>query len=224
MRPLAILRPEPGASATAKAAEEMGLTPIVMPLFRVEPVPWQAPNPGQFDGLLLTSANAILHGGRELERLRALSAYCVGERTALAVREAGVEVAIVGNGGVDALLESLPADLKLLHLTGAHWREPGKARQSIRHVPVYESVELPRPERFVEANGAVAALHSTRAASLFARHVDAAGMNRSTIAIAAISPEAAEAAGGGWETAEAASEPSDAALLAIAARLCNKPG
>ena len=224
MRPLAILRPEPGASATAKAAEEIGLTPIVMPLFRVGPVPWKAPNPGQFDGLLLTSANALRHGGSDLERLRDLPAYCVGERTASAVREAGVQVAFVGNGGVDGLLESLPADLKLLHLTGAHWREPTKPRQSIRHVTVYESIELPRPERFAEANGAVAALHSARAASRFARHVDAAGLHRDTIAIAAISPDAAASAGGGWETVVAAPEPSDAALLAIAARLCNKPG
>ena len=224
MRPLVILRPEPGASATAKAAEELGLQPLVMPLFRVEPVSWQAPDPEEFDALLLTSANAIRHGGPGLEGLRNLAAYCVGERTASAAREAGIRVASVGKEGVDALLESLPQDLKLLHLTGAHWREPTTARQPIQHVPVYESVELPRPERFAEAEGAVAALHSARAASLFARHVAAAGVDFDTIAIAAISPVAAEAAGGGWEAVEAASEPSDAALLAIAARLCNKPG
>ena len=224
MRPLIILRPEPGASATAKAAEELGLAPLVMPLFRLEPVTWQAPDPGQFDALLLTSANAVRLGGYGLDAVRTLPAYCVGERTASAAREAGVEIAGVGKGGVDALLELLPPDLNLLHLTGAHWHEPARAVQSIKRVPVYRSIELPCPERFADAKGAVAALHSPRAAYVFARHVDDAAIDRGTIAIAAISPAAAEAGGAGWETIEAACEPSDAALLAIAARLCKKRG
>jgi uroporphyrinogen-III synthase len=47
--------------------------------------------------------------------------------------------------------------------------------------------------------------------------------DRGDILIAAISPAAAEAAGVGWGVVEAAGEPSDDALLALAARLCNKP-
>ena len=42
-------------------------------------------------------------------------------------------------------------------------------------------------------------------------------------AIAAISPDAARAAGAGWERVEVADAPNDAALLALAARLCNNP-
>jgi len=42
--------------------------------------------------------------------------------------------------------------------------------------------------------------------------------------LAAISPDTAAAAGPGWERVEVAAEPSDAALLAIASRLCNNPG
>ena len=84
MRPLVILRPEPGASATARAAAALGLDPLVIPLFVVEPVEWVAPDPAGFDALLLTSANAIRNGGAELERVRGLPAVCVGEGTAAA--------------------------------------------------------------------------------------------------------------------------------------------
>jgi uroporphyrinogen-III synthase len=42
-----------------------------------------------------------------------------------------------------------------------------------------------------------------------------------SIAIAAISRAAADAAGEGWKSVAVADEPSDDALLALAARLCN---
>jgi uroporphyrinogen-III synthase len=44
---------------------------------------------------------------------------------------------------------------------------------------------------------------------------------RETIAIIAISQAAAEAVGNGWKSVEAADQPTDEALLALAARLCN---
>ena len=65
--------------------------------------------------------------------------------------------------------------------------------------------------------GAVALIHSPRAGRRFAELVE----NRGSIAIAAISRAAAEAAGAGWECVEAADQPTDDALLALAARLCN---
>jgi uroporphyrinogen-III synthase len=43
------------------------------------------------------------------------------------------------------------------------------------------------------------------------------------VAVAAISAAAADAAGGGWAAIEAAETPTDDALLALVARLCNKP-
>jgi uroporphyrinogen-III synthase len=48
-------------------------------------------------------------------------------------------------------------------------------------------------------------------------------MDRSTIAIAAISEAAASAVGDGWQSVAAAGQPSDESLLALAAQLCNKP-
>src|SRR5690349_3328000 len=93
---LLVLRPEPGASATAERAKALGLDPLVVPLFEVEPVEWQAPEPAGFDGLLLTSANAVRQAGVQLERLRGLKAYAVGGATAEAARKAGFDIAATG--------------------------------------------------------------------------------------------------------------------------------
>ncbi len=70
-----------------------------------------------------------------------------------------------------------------------------------------------------DIDGSVALIHSTRAAKRFAELADR--IDKSAIAIAAISPEAHAAAGEGWAAAEAAASPDDEALLALAERLCN---
>lgn len=221
MRPLVILRPEPGASATAGAAREIGLAPLVMPLFRIESIGWQAPGDGAFDSLLLTSANAVRAGGNGLAGLMHLPAYCVGETTAAAARAAGFAVEGVGSGGIDELLASLPASLRLLHLCGADRRPPANARQSISAVPVYRATELPDPKGLDRIDGAVVVVHSPRAAARLRTLADLLSIERNRTAIAAISEPAAAALGSGWEQVEVAASPTDAALLSLAARLCN---
>lgn len=222
MRPLVILRPEPGASATAAAAQRAGLRPLVLPLFRIEPVEWRAPATSDVDGLLLTSANAVRFAGDELGRLSGLPAYCVGESTAAVARDAGFSVATVGKGGIDALLELLPGNLRLLHLCGTERREPDAPKQTISAVPVYRAAELPPPTSLSQLAGAVVAVHSPRSAARLSTAADEAGLRRETVAIAAISGEAAAAAGDGWQSVSAAAEPTDSALLALASSLCNK--
>lgn len=218
MRRVLVLRPEPGASATAAAARERGLDPVTVPLFAVEPLDWEAPEAGSFDGLLLTSANAVRHAGDQLVPLRGLPAYAVGDATAAAARQAGFDIAATGDAGVDRLLGSIDAELKLLHLCGEDRREPANARQQITSVPVYRARSVERPD-LGAAPGSVALLHSPRAGSRFAELVQ----DRRSITIAAISKDAAQAAGKGWDTVEVAEDPSDHQLLALAARLCNKP-
>jgi uroporphyrinogen-III synthase len=218
MRRVLVLRPEPGASATAARARTSGLDAVAVPLFEIEPVEWRAPEAGGFDGLLLTSANAVRHGGKGLQALRDLDVYAVGEATAEAARAVGFAIASTGSGDVDRLLGSIDADLKLLHLCGADRRAPEGARQSIAHVVVYRSTPVEVPD-LSGAAGSVALIHSPRAGRHFAKLV----RDRGSIAIAAISPAAAEAVGGGWEIVQAASEPTDDALLALAASLCNNP-
>ena len=216
MRRVLVLRPQPAAGATVGRARERGLEAVAIPLFDVEPLAWKAPEAGGFDGLLLTSANAIRHGGGELAKLRGLKAYAVGDATADAARDAGFDVAAAGDSGIARLLGSSEPDLKLLHVCGEHRREPADARQRISAIAVYRAREIHAPG-LGGCAGAVALIHSPRAGRRFAELVE----NRGSIAIAAISRAAAEAAGAGWECVEAADQPTDDALLALAARLCN---
>ena len=222
MRRLAVVRPEPGASATVERARAIGLDAFALPLFEVAAIAWEVPPAAQFDALLLTSANAVRHGGAGLDELRGLPVHAVGEATAAAARAAGFEIASCGDGGVERLLEALPPDLRLLHLCGEH-RTAVKPRQKIIALPVYRSTQLPAPEALHEIDGQAVAVHSPRAGQRLAELVDQAGIDRAAIRIAAISPAAAAAAGAGWDRIEVAETPADAALLALAARLCDNP-
>lgn len=213
MRPVVVLRPEPGASRTAARAEALGLDVRVLPLFAVVPIEWSAPNPSDFDGIVLTSANAVRHGGEQLEELKALPVHAVGEATAALARAAGFTIASVGSGGSRDM--ALPEGKRLLHLTGRdHIATAGHA------IAVYEARKIEAPPGLAGLDGCVALVHSPRAGSRFAELVD----RRRRIMIAAISPAAATAAGTGWERVHAAPMPSEAALLALAARLCESPG
>jgi uroporphyrinogen-III synthase len=213
-----VLRPEPGVSATVRRARELGLDAISAPRFELQPLAWQAPVLAGFDGLLLTSANAVRFGGEQLRALRHLPAYAVGDSTAEAARAAGITVRAAGDSGVEGLLCSIPADLRLLHLCGEDRREPASAPQRILAIAVYRASAIEAPD-LSAARGAVVLVHSPRAGRRLAELVD----DRASIAVAAISPAAADAAGQGWQAVEAAERPDDDAVLALAARLCNKP-
>jgi uroporphyrinogen-III synthase len=219
MKAVLVLRPEPGASATVAKARERGLNAVAVPLFEIEPVGWNAPEPSRFDGLLLTSANAVRSAGEQLRELRILPVYAVGEATADAARGAGFDIAATGDAGVDRLLASIDADLNLLHLCGEDRRGPSAARQQIESVVIYRAKPIHAPDLSAAADS-VALIHSPRAGSRFVELVD----DRASVALAAISQAAADAAGHGWAAVEVAEEPNDEALLALAAMLCNKPG
>lgn len=211
-----VLRPEPGASATVKQARELGLEVVAVPLFEIEPVEWAAPEPSAFDGLLLTSANALRHGGEQLHEVRGLPVYAVGKATAEAARDAGFDIAATGDAGMDSLLGSIEPDFRLLHLCGVDRREAEDARQDITVVEVYRSRPISSPDLSSAGNGVVL-IHSPRAGRRFADLVE----DRASIRIAAISKGAADAAGNGWKSIDVAEQPSDHALLALAACLCN---
>jgi len=211
-----VLRPEPGASTTVERARALQLDAIAHPLFEVSPVAWQAPELSSFDGLLLTSANALRHGGDGLEALRGLKAYAVGEATAGLAREAGFDIAATGEAGVQRLLASIEPDLRLLHLCGAERQDAGEVRQTIVPIVAYRSIavdagKLPKAD--------VVLVHSARAGERLAE----LAQDRPGMAVAAISRGAADAVGDGWRAVEVADAPTDDALLALAARLCNKP-
>ena len=211
-----ILRPQPGADESAARARGMGLEPIVAPLFTLRPLPWQVPDPAQYDAILLTSANAARLGGDGLTPFLALPCYAVGEQTAEAARAAGFADVRTGPSDGAALLALARAEgaESLLHLGGRdHLALAGAA-----YVPVYAAEAagtLPQGWQ-----GALVLLHSARAAARFA---GLAG-NRSAVRLAAISTQAAQAAGQGWKSLAIASAPRDQALLELAAKLCQTEG
>ena len=214
MRKLLLLRPEPGLTASAEGARELGLEVICCPLFQVEPMGWQAPERPRHDALLLTSTNAVRHGGPQLGRLRKLPVHAVGAATAAAARDAGFEVATVGSGDITDLLGMLPPALHLLHLAGKDHRDTGDSR--IERIVVYRSAAIAGVGLPALAS-LVVAVHSPRAGQRLAELAP----ERCSTTIAAISAAAAQACGPGWERVEAAQEPNDNSLLALAARLCH---
>jgi uroporphyrinogen-III synthase len=214
-RPVLILRPEPGASATAARAAALGLRTIVAPLFQAKPIAWTAPEPALFDAILVTSANAMRLGGNNLADFDQLPLYAVGEATAVAARAAGFHRVTSGSSDVAGVLETM-ADAgcrKVLHLAG-HDRTPlGNTSVDVMPVTVYASELLPvatYPE------DVIVLLHSARAARHYASLMD----DRSKIAVVAISQSVADAAGSGWRSVLVPALPLDSAMLALAASLC----
>ena len=225
MSALLVLRAEPGASETARRAAARGLEAAAAPIFDVKALDWEPPDAAGFDAVLLTSAHAARLGGGGLRTLSSLRCYAVGDGTGAAAREAGFADVRTGAGD-GAALAALAADegvLRALHLCGREHRPLDEARLSITRRIVYAADPIaPLPQAAAKAlrGGAIALLHSPRAAAHFAALVDAAAMPRAGLTIAAISTAAALAAGEGWMQKAVASRPRDEALLELAAQLC----
>jgi uroporphyrinogen-III synthase len=210
---LLILRPEPGASETAARARAIGLEPVVAPLFAIAGVTGPPVDPALYDAVLLTSANGARHAPVGLTRL---PCFAVGESTAEAARAAGfAEVRTgPGDGAAAAAMMAAAGVTRALHLCGRDHLAVEAAEVAIERRVVYSAEPIPS-EGF--EGPAVAMIHSARAGARFA---ELAG-NRAAIAIAAISPAAAAAAGEGWAAKAVAAAPRDQALLELAAKLCN---
>lgn len=216
MRPVLVLRPQPGADATAARARARGLEPIVSPLFRIVPRLWDMPADPP-DALLVTSANAARVLDNRLRR--ALPVYAVGAATAAALHDKGFRNLIVGDSGVEQLIAMAEAAGlgSLLHLAGEDRTpfESGSVQIETRIVYASEACS-PGPELMSAlSRDAVALLHSARAAQRFRELAGATGR------IAALSPAVLAAAGVGWAGFATADRPTDDALLAAAAALCH---
>ena len=220
--PILVVRPEPGNAATVCAARELGLEIIGQPIFTVQPVEWTCPDAQDFDGLIVGSANVFRHGGANLAHLRTLPVHVVGAATAHETERAGFEVATIGAGGLQTVLDKLP-DQRLLRLAGAeHIPLTPPHGTTIATRVVYAVKPLPLPAQIIEllGKGAVVLLHSGEAAKHFAAQCDAAMIQRERISLACFAPRIAVSAGKGWKNIEIAKEATDSALLALAAQMC----
>ena len=210
---VAVLRPEPGNARTAARVEALGLVAVRLPLFAVAPLAWTPPDAARYDAILATSANAFRHGGSGLAALRALPVRAVGAATAAAARAAGFAVEATGEADA-ASLAAKARGLRLLHLAGREHRAVAGADT----IAVYAAGPLPIADAALsDLAGTIALLHSRRAARRLGALV--AGAARAAVAVAALSPAVATAAGEGWARVGVAPVPRDDTLVALAARL-----
>ena len=224
MRSLLVLRPIGSARRTARAAEQRGLSVIIDPLFVVEPLDWTPPPASDFDALLLTSVNAVKYAGDGLKHYKHLPVLAVGDVTANAARQAGLDVVITGDSDMKNLLASTSAGQysRLLRLTGKDHVDLTPRSHILTLCHVYQARALPLGENAIAAlrEGHVILLYSARAAKILTSEMDRLGLDRSVNDIVTLSPNIAEAAGFGWKTVQAALRPTDDALLSLAGRLC----
>jgi uroporphyrinogen-III synthase len=215
-----ILRPQPGADSTALRARGFGLEPVVAPLFTIRPLRWNPPD-RRFGAVMLTSANAPRQAGGRLASFLHLPCFTVGEATAEAARGAGfVDVRTGKADGAALLTEIAETGLRsIVHPAGRDHIRLTHPDLDILHVAVYASEPakaLPAQATAALGRGALALLHSPRAAMLFALLTTMPD----TVRIAAISAATAAAAGDGWAAVAVAARPRDEALLELAAELC----
>ncbi len=206
-----VVLPAPGDARTIARLAALGFEAEAIPFFSIVPVSWTVPDPTGFDALLLTSANAVRHGGDGLAELRHLPVVAVGESTARAARAAGFAVVVTGDRDAeavvgDAQLAGLP---RLLHLAG---RERTIVAATAVTVYASEPVSLQAgtARRFA---GRTILLHSARAAVRLGELVVLDRVDRAEIGVVAISVGVATAAGTGWSEIAVAERPTDSALI-----------
>src|SRR3546814_1592255 len=212
MTDMLVLRPEPGARETAERARQRGLGAVTTPLFSIRPVAWEPPAPETVEAVMLTSANAARSGGKALAMFSHLPCYAVGETTAEAARAAGfADIRIGPSDGAALTLMMAEAGVgSALHLCGRDHIPLSHPRLSIARRIVYASepaARLPAEAKAALRTGAHALLHSPQAGARFAPLVDEAGLERASIALAAISHSAPAAAGKGWKRVSVAAAP-----------------
>ena len=215
---LLIIRPEPGASASAARAMSAGFKVSVLPFFGVIPRAWDVPDFRDFDALLLTSANAVRHAGDGLAKLSALPVHAVGQQTADVAMAAGLQLASIGDRDAAAVLAQARnmGHQRLLWLAGQdHVALPDDLGTPLVLRVCYAVVPLTLPTDVAAriADTDAVALHSPRAARQLTHVVDHMGLDRNAITIAAFSAAIAKAAGTGWRHMVIATDPNDAALL-----------
>jgi uroporphyrinogen-III synthase len=178
-----------------------GVTVLASPL--IAPRFLSPPLPAVVRGAIFTSETGV-EGFARLWRGGPLPAWCVGDRTAAAAREAGFD-ARSARGDAEALAEMLAAENPpgpLVHARGRDARGDLAGALSARGLTVVETVVYAQIEQpltdaaraLLQAAAPVAVpLFSPRTARLFVRQVSASP-GRAPLWIAALSPAVAEPA------------------------------
>jgi uroporphyrinogen-III synthase len=221
---LLIIRPQPGADASAARARSAGFEPVTVPFFEIRARRWTVPDPSQFDAMLVSSANAIRHGGPGLAALYSLPVHTVGLQSAAVASDAGMNVISTGESGVEAALAAAAAagHDRLLWLAGEdRMKLAVPIGMQVDAMAIYASqpLELDEAAHDSIAECQLVALHSARAATAFAEYAEQHCTGRKRFMLAALSPAIAQAAGTGWSGIAIAASPEDRELLSAARAL-----
>ena len=100
-----VTRPEPDNEKTAAALHARGYDTLLSPMLRYEAIPFHGEDDAAYDGVVVTSANAIraIENHPSRMRLFGLRAFTVGEHSAEAARGAGFGEVVSAKAGAHAL-------------------------------------------------------------------------------------------------------------------------
>jgi uroporphyrinogen-III synthase len=224
--PLIITRPIPGGEASLQRARHLHLDAYLIPLFEARALDWTVENDDQYDRLLLTSAQAPRLAGDGLNRFSHLPCFAVGDATAAAAREVGLNVVRVGNSDGQQLLDTMTSNegtgkKRILWLSGRERTalNSGSAPMDVIACYAVDPIAPPPLWHQLVAAPAVLMAYSKRAAVHMAALTDG---RRDQLTLLAISAAVAEAAGEGWGGCFTATQPDDTSMLALACALCHK--
>ncbi len=232
---LLVTRPDEDAHALLNKLEAMGHRALAAPLLTIHRLPDVALPQGDWQALLVTSANGVraLAQHPDAARFMAVPVCAVGDASAAAARAAGFARVSAATGDVEGLRALVVRELKpeggsLLHVAGSVVAGDLKgALEShgfrVERVVLYEAMvadHLPEGARETIVAGEVdgVLLYSPRTAATFAALIKAAGLGDHMRGLRAYClSEAVAAALGGLAFAgvDVASEPAQEALLAL---------
>jgi uroporphyrinogen-III synthase len=235
-----VTRPQGDGETTADSLRSRGFEVLLAPVLRFEVLPFQDEDAADYDGVIVTSANALRAVAAQLagHALLKLPVFAVGEHTAAAAREAGFGEVFSADGDATALYELVCAHVKakklkkaasLLYFAGADLSrdlagELGEAGITVITRTTYRmSPVATLPRRVCEAfmtGGIEAVLHySRRSARAFLDAARAEGLEISALALPHCCISAAVAAvlreAGATQVATAASPDENALLEAL---------
>ena len=195
-----VTRPYPDNEATAQALRERGFEAMLAPMLRFEPLAASEKPDTDFAAVILTSANALRAIEAELDGLRHLPLFAVGEHTAAEARRAGFADVISAEGDAAKLRVSVRKGLKgrrkakrVLYLAGADLARDLGGELAVDGFevvtrPTYRMVALSRLSRETReafaANEVEAVLHySQRSARAFLEAAQSDGIEISALAV-----------------------------------------
>lgn len=221
---LLILRPTDGALQSAAVARELGFDPIIASASKICALDWEAPDPSEFDAIMITSANALRHGGDVIMQYRYLPMFAVGKATAKLATDMGFNIAAIGQGGAKALWPLIVSHgaKNILRLVGRDYVTVN-SDLNVRTIMTYEARALPMADDLMalmmDTNAPhIFTFHSAKAVQIFDDYIadlQNYGMkfNKSLHYAAALAPTIAQQLSPDWRKIIISPSASDAAMM-----------